>query len=116
MGNILRGVQQALEAIRIETEAADWQLRLEILQLILSTSESVVADARKQAAPEVRQVKQTAPIPKTKLVKRYVDLAKQAGSGKQKRVGMDDAERLKGQQQRLAAVKPQAAMPNQRTV
>ena len=57
MSSILRGVQQALEAIRIETEKADWQLRLEILQLILSTSESVVADARKQAAPEVRQVK-----------------------------------------------------------
>ena len=82
MGNILRGIQQALEEIRIESESADWQLRLEILQLILSTSESVVADARKLTAPEVRQVKQTVPIPKTKLVKRYVDLAKQAGSGK----------------------------------
>ena len=92
------------------------QLCLEILQLKLRTSESVVADARKQAAPEVRQVKQTVPIPKTKLVKRYVDLAKQAGSGKQKRVDMDDAERLRGQQQRLAAVKPQSALPNQRTV
>jgi hypothetical protein len=72
MSNILKGVQQALEAIRIETESADWQLRLEILQLILSTSESVVADARKQAEPEVKQVKQTVPVPKTKLVKRYV--------------------------------------------
>ena len=47
MSNILRGIQQALEAIRIASEAADWQQRLEILQLILSTSESVVADARK---------------------------------------------------------------------
>ena len=72
MGNILRGVQQALEAIRIETEKADWQLRLEILQLILSTSESLVAQARKQAAPEVKQVKQAVPVPKTELVKRYV--------------------------------------------
>ena len=78
MGNILRGIQQALEAIRIETEKADWQLRLEILQLILSTSESVVAQARKQAAPEVKQVKQTVPVPKTELVKRYVDAAQQA--------------------------------------
>ena len=80
MSNILRGIQQALEAIRIETETADWQLRLEILQLILSTSESVVADERKQAAPEVKQVKQTVPVPKTKLVKRYVDMPKQADS------------------------------------
>ena len=116
MGNILKGVQQALEAIRIETEKADWQLRLEILQLILSTSESVVADARKQAAPEVKQVKQTVPVPKTKLVKRYVDAAQQTGSGRQKRADVDDAARLRQQQQQLAAVEPQAALPNQRAV
>ena len=116
MGNILRGIQQALEAIRIETEKADWQLRLEILQLILSTSESVVAAARKQAAPEVKQVKQTVPVPKTELVKRYVDMPKQTDSGRQKRVDVDDAARLRQQQQQLAAVEPQAALPNQRTV
>ena len=116
MGNILKGVQQALEAIRIETEKADWQLRLEILQLILSTSESVVAQARKQAAPEVRQVKQTVPVPKTELVKRYVDVPKQADSGRQKRADVDDAARLRRQQQQLAAVEPQAQLPNQRAV
>ena len=99
MSNILRGVQQALEAIRIESEKADWQLRLEILQLILRTSESVVADARKQAAPEMKQVKQTVPVPKTKWVKRYVDVAKPAASGRQKRDDMDDTERLRQQQQ-----------------
>ena len=47
MSNILRGIQPALGPIRIETELADWQLRLKILQLILSISESAVADARK---------------------------------------------------------------------
>ena len=113
MSNILKGIQQALEAIRIESEKADWQLRLEILQLILSTSESVVADARKQAAPEVRQVKQTVPIPKTKWVKRYVDVAKPAASGRQKRADMDDAERLKRQQQQLSAVQPNKPLPLQ---
>ena len=113
MGNILRGIQQALEAIRIESEKADWQLRLEILQLILSTSESVVAGARKQAAPEVRQVKQTVPVPKTKWVKRYVDVANQAASGKQKRADVDDSERLRRQQQQLAAVKPNKPLPAQ---
>ena len=117
MGNILKGVQQALEAIRIETEAADWQLRLEILQLILSTSESVVAQARKQAAPEVKQVKQTVPVPKTELVKRYVDVPKQTVADRQKRTDVDDAARLRQQQQQqLAAVEPQAALPNQRAV
>ena len=116
MSNILKGVQQALEAIRIETEKADWQLRLEILQLILSTSESVVADARKQAEPEVRQLKQTVPVPKAKWVKRYMDAAQQTDSGRQKQAGVDDAARLRRQQQHLAAVEPQAALPNQRAV
>jgi len=116
MSSILRGVQQALEAIRIESEKADWQLRLEILQLILSTSESVVADARKLTEPEVKQLKQTVPVPKTELVKRYVDVPKQTDSGRQKRTDVDDAARLRRQQQQLAAVEPQAALPNQRAV
>ena len=116
MGNILKGVQQALETIRIETEAADWQLRLEILQLMLSTSESVVTAARKQAAPEVKQIKQTVPIPRTKWVKRYVDMPKQTVADRQKRADVDDAARLRGQQRQLAAVEPQAALPNQRAV
>jgi len=113
MSNILKGVQQALEAIRIETESADWQLRLEILQLILSTSESVVADARKQAAPEVKKVKQTVPVPKTELVKRYVDMPKQADSERQKRTDVDDGARLRQQQQQLATVQPSKPLPAQ---
>ena len=115
MSNILTGIQQALEAIRIETEKADWQLRLEILQLMLSTSKSVVAAARKQAAPQVKQVKQTVPIPRTKWVKRYVDMPK-ADSGKQKQAGVDDDDRFRQQQQQLTAVEPQAALPNQQTI
>ena len=113
MSNILRGIQQALEAIRIESDRADWQLRLEILQLILSTSESVVSGARKKAAPEVKQVKQTVPVPKTKWVKRYVDVPKQTVADGEKRVDMDDGARLRQQRQQLAAVKPNKPLPLQ---
>ena len=115
MSNILTGIQQALEAIRIETEKADWQLRLEILQLMLSTSASVVAGVRKQAAPQVKQLKQTVPVPRTKWVKRYVDMPK-ADSGKQKQAGMDDDGKFMQQQQQLVVVEPQAALPNQQTI
>ena len=115
MGNILKDIQQVLEAIRIETEKADWQLRLEILQLMLSTSVSVVAGVHKQAAPRVKQVKQTVPVPRTKWVKRYVDMPK-ADSGKQKQAGVDDDDRFRQQQQQLTAVGPQAALPNQQTI
>ena len=106
MSNILRGIQPALGTIRIETELADWQLRLEILQLILSTSESVVADARKQAALGVRQVKQTVPVPKTRWVKQYVDVPKQVASGRQKQDSECDSARLWQQQSQLATVQP----------
>ena len=116
MSNILTGIQQALEAIRLETEKADWQIRLEILQLMLGTSASVVAGVRKQAAPRVKQLKQTVPVPRTKWVKRYVDTPKPAAPGNQKRADVDDSERLKQQQQQLGTIKPQAALPNQRAV
>ena len=115
MGNILKDIQQVLEAIRIETEKADWQLRLEILQLMLSTSVSVVAGVRKQAAPRVKQVKQTVPVPRAKWVKRYGDMPK-ADSGKQKQAGVDNDDRFRQQQQQLTAVGPQAALPNQQTI
>ena len=105
-----------MEAIRLETEKADWQLRLEILQLILSTSESVVADASKQAAPRVKQVKQTVPVPRTKWVKRYVDMPKADSGRKKKQASMGDDARLGPQQQQLAAVEPQATLPNQQAV
>ena len=101
--------------IRIETEKADWQLRLEILQLMLSTSASVVAGVRKQAAPQVKQVKQKVPVPRTKWVKRYVNMPK-ADSGKQKQASVGDDARFRQQQQQLAVVEPQAALPNQRAV
>ena len=89
------------------------QLRLEILQLILSTSDSVVADARKQAAPDVRQVKLTVPVPRTKWVTCYVDVPKQAASGKQKRADMDDDTRFRQQQSQLATVQPNKPLPLQ---
>ena len=59
-------------------------------------------------------IKQTVPVPGTKWVKRYVDMPK-ADSGKQKQAGVDD-DRFMQQQQQLAVVEPQAALPNQRAV
>nr|ADI18995.1 hypothetical protein [uncultured delta proteobacterium HF0010_10I05] len=55
------------------------------------------------------------PLPRTKWVKRYVDMPK-ADSGKQKQAGMDDDGKFRQQQQQLTAVELQAALPNQRAV
>ena len=68
---------------------------MEILQLILSTSESVVAGTRKQAEPEVKQLKQTVAVPRIKWVKCYVDITKRAASGKQRQTSVDDDARFR---------------------
>lgn len=68
-------IQQALNAIRQHTDEADWQLRLEALELMLSTSQSVVARARQLTEPKVKT--RTVTVPKTKTVRRYVDVPKQ---------------------------------------
>jgi hypothetical protein len=67
-------IQRTLNAIRQHTDEADWQLRLEALELMLSTSQSVVARARQLAEPKVRT--RTVTVPKTKTVRRYVDTPK----------------------------------------
>ena len=67
-------IQQALNAIRQHTDEADWQLRLQALELMLSTSQSVVARARQLAEPKVKARTVTVPEPKT--VRRYVDVPK----------------------------------------
>ena len=74
MANALTDIQQALETVRIASEKADWQRKLDILLLMMSTSQSVIANARKLTEPERKQVKQTVVVPKTQVVKRYVNM------------------------------------------
>ena len=45
-----------------------------------------------------------------------MDAAKPAASGNKKWADVDDSEKLVQQQKQLAAVEPQAALPNQRAV
>ena len=74
MPDALTDIQRALETIRLASIKADWQRKLDILLLMMSTSQSVVANARKLTEPERKQVKQTVVVPKTQVVKRYVNM------------------------------------------
>ena len=74
MANALTDIQQALETIRIASEKADRQRKLDILLLMLSMSQLVITNARKLTEPERKQVKQTVVVPKTQVVKRYVNM------------------------------------------
>ena len=71
----LKDIQQALNIIRTEIEQVDTETKMVALELIMSTSQRVVAMARKLTKPKVRT--KTAAIPKTKIVKQQVAQPKQ---------------------------------------
>ena len=58
-----------LNAIRSEIERVDDEKKWAALELMLGTSSSVVAPAKKMAKPETKTVTRTLALPKTKIVK-----------------------------------------------
>ncbi len=66
----LKDIQQSLNIIRAEIENVDAETKMAALELIMSTSQSVVAMARKLTKPKVRT--KTVAIPKTKIIKQRV--------------------------------------------
>ena len=65
----LQDIQQALNAIRSQIERVDDETKWAALELMLGTSSSVVALAKKMAKPETKTVTRTVAVPKTKIVK-----------------------------------------------
>ena len=65
----LQDIQQALNAIRSEIERVDDETKWAALELMLGTSSSVVALAKKMTKPQTKTVTRTAAVPKTKIVK-----------------------------------------------
>ena len=65
----LRDIQQALNAIRSELERVDDETKWSALELMLGTSASVVALAKKMAKPQTKTVTRTIAVPKTKIIK-----------------------------------------------
>ena len=58
-----------MNAIRSEIERVEDETKWAALALMLGTSNSVVALAKKMAKPETKTVTRTVAIPKTKIVK-----------------------------------------------
>lgn len=97
----LEDIQQALNVIRGEIERVDDATKWAALELMLSTSASVVALAKKMAEPETRAVTRTVAVPKTKIIKQPPQ--------QQQQVTPKDTERTD-----LAPIRPQPPLPNQR--
>ena len=65
----LQDIQKTLNIIRNQIDAVDARTKWAALELMLSTSNSVVALAKKMAKPETKTVTRTVAVPKTKIVK-----------------------------------------------
>ena len=94
----LQDIQQALNAIRGEIERVDDETKWAALELMLGTSSSVVALAKKMAKPETKTVTRTVAVPKTKIVKQEP----------QKQTTPKDTERTD-----FTPIRPQPPLPNQ---
>jgi hypothetical protein len=94
----LHDIQQALNAIRGEIERADDETKWAALELMLGTSNSVVALAKKMAKPETKTVTRTVAVPKTMIVKQPP----------QQQATPKDTERTD-----FTPIRPQPPLPNQ---
>ena len=94
----LQDIQQALNAIRSEIGRVDDETKWATLELMLGTSSSVVALAKKMAKPETKTVTRTVAVPKTKIVKQEP----------QQKTTPTDAEPTD-----FAPIRPQPPLPNQ---
>ena len=65
----LQDIQQALNAVRGEIERVDDETKWAALELMLSTSSSVVALSKRMKKPETKTVTRTIALPKKKIVK-----------------------------------------------
>ena len=91
-------MQQALNAISSEIEHTDDETKWAALELMLGTSSSVVALAKKMEKPKTKTVTRTVAVPKTKIVKQPTP----------QQTTLKDTERTE-----LTPIRPQPPLPNQ---
>ena len=65
----LQDIQKTLNIIRNQIDAVDARTKWAALELMLGTSATVVALAKRMAKPETKTVTRTVAVPKTKIVK-----------------------------------------------
>jgi hypothetical protein len=65
----LHDIQKTLNIIRTQIDAVDADTKWAALELMLASSASVVALAKKMTKPDTKTVTRTISIPKTKVIK-----------------------------------------------
>ena len=71
----LHDIQKTLNIIRNQIEAVDARTKWAALELMLASSASVVALAKKMTKPDTKTVTRNISIPKTKVIKQPVQQA-----------------------------------------
>ena len=69
---VLHDIQNALNVIRSDIESVDAETKWAALELMLASSASVVALAKKMTKPDTKTVTRNISIPKTKVIKQPV--------------------------------------------
>ena len=68
----LQDIQKTLNIIRNQIDAVDADTKWAALELMLVSSASIVALAKKMAKPETKTITRTISIPKTKVIKQPI--------------------------------------------
>ena len=98
----LQDIQKTLNIIRNQIEAADSDTKWAALELMLASSASIVALAKKITKPDTKTVTRKISIPKTKVIKQPVQQASKSDA--------NDAVRTA-----INPITPQKLLPNQQS-
>ena len=96
----LHDIQKTLNIIRNQIDAVDADTKWAALELMLASSASVVALAKKMTKPDTKTVTRTISVPKTKIIKQPVQQPRKPAA--------NDAVRTA-----INPIAPQKPLPNQ---
>ena len=96
----LQDIQKALNIIRNQIDVVDTETKWAALELMIASSASVVALAKKMTKPDTKTVTRTISIPKTKIIKQPIQQPSKPAA--------NDAVRTA-----IKPISPQKPLPNQ---
>jgi len=102
MTNTLTNIQQTLNGIDTLALEGDWQLKFEVMTLLIASIQTIMNELRNETKPKQKT------ITKNNYITRYKDVVRNtnaAGTNTNSNIrkGLDDAERLRRERARLQA-------------
>ena len=98
MANNLSGIQQTLNNIDAIAMNGNWQMKFEIMTLMLASVNTIMNELRNETKPKQKTVTRTVTVPRYKNILRYNNAP---GTDSNIKKGVDDAERLRREKNKL---------------